>query len=357
MSPIRLNRWSLALLAVFALLASPLGRAQEQAAGDASTQDQPAAAAQEEGRQPIMARVIELHGDVKHAPLDSQDYKACQIDDEYPELTKIITGVRSSIKLQIGDEEPYTCMLIEAVGKTILSEAYKTGDTKRVRVGVGYGRIRAGVAEGGLKSDFTVDSPVATLSKRGTWGFTMFYERDTDRFEIGLTDRGLVEAINKLTGQRRTVNPKEAVTQAMRMWLDQAHFDRNVPVPDFLGQGDLEVAFNRLKQDGLGVLHSGQGEAVLLNLSNETARRHFADTLRRTLPPGHLGQIGPGRLRAEGFFGSGRGDELLDVMIDANNPLVQQGFAKPGCYKFRRNALAGWLRNHSHKAAKPGRTP
>ena len=57
--------------------------------------------------------------------------------------------------------------------------------------------VRAGVAEGGLKSDFTIDSPVATLSKRGTWNFALYYERETERFEISLLDRGLVEAIDK----------------------------------------------------------------------------------------------------------------------------------------------------------------
>lgn len=342
MSLTRFNTCFVGLFITFALGAATVTRAQDQPPAEEPAAERPAE------KQPIMFRVIELHGDAKYAALDSEDYQPCQLDDEYPERTKIITGVRSSIKLQIGEEEPYTCMLVEAVGKTILSEAYKTADTKTVRVGVGYGRIRAGVAEGGLKSDFTVDSPVATLSKRGTWGFTLFYERDTNYFNIGLTDRGLVEAINKLTKQRRTLNPKELVTAAMRSWLEQARFERNVAVADLLGQGDMEVAFNRLQQDGLGVIHSGQGQAVLINLSNETARASFAATARRALPPGRVIQRErEDRLRAEGFFGSGRGDQLLEVLIEANNPLVQQGCAKPGQYKFRRSALEGWLRDYN----------
>jgi hypothetical protein len=337
-----LSRSPRILFIAFGLLAVSVVAAQQQPAAEQPT------TAPAEAKQPIMARVIELHGDVKYAPLESQDYKPCQLNDEYPPETKIITGVRSSIKLQIGEEEPYTCMLIEAVGKTILSEAYKTQTTKRVRVGVGYGRIRAGVAEGGLKSDFTVDSPVATLSKRGTWGFTLFYERDTDYFEIGLTERGLVEAINRLTRERRAVNPKELVTAAMRLWLDQAQFQRNVPVPDVLGQGDIEVAFNRLQQDGLGVLQPGEGKAVLINLSNDSARADFADLARRFLPPGQPLEL-RGNLRAEGFFGTGRGDQLIEVMIEANNPLAQQGFARPGAYKFRRAALESWLRDYNQR--------
>jgi hypothetical protein len=349
MAPIRFSSRPVVLSIAFGLLAAGVAGAQEQAQSDEAVAETPAAQpAASDARQPIVARVIEVHGDVKHAPLDSQDYKPCQLDDEYPEGTKIITGVRSSIKLQIGDEEPYTCMLIEAVGKTLLSEAYKTADAKRVRVGVGYGRIRAGVAEGGLKSDFTVDSPVATLSKRGTWGFTLFYERDTDFFEIGLTERGLVEAINKLTAERRTINPKELITAAMRAWLDQVRFERNVPVPDILGQGDIEVAFNRLQQSGLGVLAPGSGQAPLLNLSTERARTDFADLVGGTLPPGTV-PLPDSRLRAEGFFGTGRGDQLIEVMIEASNPLAQQGFAQPGTYKFRRSALQSWLRDYKRK--------
>ena len=296
-----------------------------------------------------MARVIEVHGDVKYAPLDSSEYKVCKLDDEYPERTKIITGVRSSIKLQIGDEEPYTCLLVEAVGKTILSEAYKTKDTKKVRIGVGYGRIRAGVAEGGLKSDFTVDSPVATLSKRGTWGFTLFYERETDFFQIGLTDRGLVEAINRLTNERRILNPKELITSAMLAWLDQAKFERNVAIPDILGQGDIGVAFNRIQQSGLGVLSPGGGQQMLLDLSNTHARADFANLVRQGLAGPILAPSTDLTHRPEGFFGTGRGDDLIEVMIDSGNTLTQKGCARPGLYKFRRAALEGWMRDYQRK--------
>lgn len=323
-----------------------LGSATRAQPPQATQPRQPAevpASAPTEARQPIMARVIEVHGDVRHAPLDSDDYQPCRLGDEYPEQTKIITGVRSSVKLQIGDEEPYTCLLIESVGKTVLSEAYRTADEKKVRVGVAYGRIRAGVAEGGLQSDFTVDSPVATLSKRGTWGLTLFYERDTDYFEVGLSDRGLLEVLNKLTGQRRHVRPRELVTQAMRLWLDQVQFERNTPVADLLGHGDVQVVFNRLEQDGLGVLRPGERRRLLLNLSKPFARGRFAALARRALRPWQLPSLAGAPLHREGFFGTGRGDELIEILIKESNPLAQRGFARPGRYLFRRSALESWL--------------
>jgi len=240
--------------------------------------------------------------------------------------------------------------VIESASKTVISEAFQTEGTKRVRVGVGYGRMRAGVVEGGLKSDFTVDSPVATLSKRGTWNFGLGYERGTDHFEIFLLDQGLVDAFNKVTGRHHAVLPREVVTQVMRRWAEEAQLLRNVPIPDYLGQGDIEVAFNRLRQDGLRVLDPHGGRTVLIDLSSAQARQAFANLARSGLAamgtfPGH----GITRHRpVEGWFGTGRGDQLIPLIVGANSPLSQKGAANSGVYRFRRSALESWL--HGYKA-------
>ncbi|TWT45619.1 hypothetical protein RAS1_20470 [Phycisphaerae bacterium RAS1] len=325
------------------VLSAAATRAQQPSSAPASA---PAAAAQS-----ITARVIDVKGDVKYAPLDSKEYKPCKVGDEYPEMTKILTGINSSVKFQIGDEEPYTAMVIDRVSKVTLSELAKTGDSKRVRVGVANGSIRAGVAEGGLKSDFTVDSPVATLSKKGTWGFGLYYERDTDSFEVSLLDQGLVEAFNKVTGGKRIVLPRELVTETMKRWLDQVQTVRNVAIADILGQDDMTVAFNKFRSDGLGVLNPGAGSSVF-DLSNSQARQDFANLIRRTLP-NNLASIDVNDLiitrRAEGFFGTGRGDQLIPLIIEQNSPLTQRGAARPGEYRFRRDALEGWLQQHGGK--------
>lgn len=295
-------------------------------------------------RKPITAKVIELQGDVRSAAIDSTEWKPVKVGDELPEQTKVLTGVRSSVKFQIGDEEPYTCLLIDSVGKTIISEAAVEGDSKNVRIGVNYGRIKGGVAEGGLKSDFTVDSPVATLSKRGTWGFSLFYERDTNAFEISLDDRGLVGALNKLRNESRTLRPGERITEAMRLWLEEAQF-KNTPVGDVLGQSDITVAFNRIDNDGVGVLSAGSGRELLINLTSPGVRGDFANLLEQALQTTTLqGAIGGrGIARREGFFGTGRGDDLVQVLIDSSNPLTQHG-TRPGRYNFRRDAAESWLK-------------
>lgn len=297
----------------------------------------------------LTARVIELKGDVKTRTAADAPWTPVKEGDELAAGAQLLTGLRSAIKLQFGEQEPFMCVLIDSVSLTEISESLLTDDAKKVRVGVGYGRIRAGVAEGGLKSDFTVDTPVATLSKRGTWNFGIDYERGTGRFEAFLLDRGLVDVMSSMTAQRRQLQPGQFVTQAMRRWGDEVQLRQNVAIADMMGQGDVSVAFNTLRQSGLGVLNPGQGRTALLNLSNSFASSSFANMAQQQVtrppmmqPPMMGGPVGG---RPEGFFGFGRGDDLVTIVIDPDNPLVQRGFARPGRYAFRRSALEGWLSN------------
>ncbi|MBK8915957.1 MAG: hypothetical protein IPM64_15415 [Phycisphaerales bacterium] len=344
------------ILLAAALCLNPTALAQAAAGSSASGDSEPPAAPVATAAaapttapavQPLRARVLEVKGDVQHAPIGSIDWKPCKADEEYPEQTKIRTGVRSTIKLQLGSDEPYTAVLIESVGLVALAELALTPESKRVRIGVGYGKIRAGVAEGGLQSDFTVDSPVATLSKRGTWNFGLSFDRGTERFEVFLADHGLVEALRSATSERRTLQPGQAVTQAMRRWLDEVELRQNVPIADLFGQEDMIVAFNRIDNDGLGVLGPGSGRTLFVNLGNDAARGQFQQQLRTALrdfdgdatPPAD-GPI----LRPEGFFGTGRGEQLIPLLLDPGNALVKSGAARSGRYWIRRSAMHEFLR-------------
>lgn len=304
---------------------------------------QPASATQPAGADVVMSRVIDLEGDVQHTAIGTDDWAPCALDDEYPPETIIRTGLRSSIKLQMGVDDTYTAVVIESATQSVISEAFRTQDTKRIRIGVGYGRVRAGVVEGGLKSDFTVDSPVATLSKRGTWDFGLFYERGTGRFEVFLLDQGLVDAFSKITGERRTVLPQEVVTDAMRRWGQEAQIRKNVPVPDIFGQGEIDVAFNTLRTDGLRVLGPQSGRAVLVDLSSSASQAAFASAVRDRLGPIAVPRVVRSTFRPEGYFGTGRGDQLISILVAPGSALDRQGAMKPGRYQFRRAALEHWL--------------
>ncbi|QOJ15730.1 MAG: hypothetical protein HRU75_14245 [Planctomycetia bacterium] len=356
-------RVSLLALCLFAAVALPARLTAQTAAApatpqpaaaptaDTTTPSPPSAVADSPSTAPavqsLRARVLEVKGDVQHAPIGSSEWKPCKADEEYPEQTKIRTGVRSAIKLQLGSDEPYTAVLIESVGLVALAELARTPESKRVRIGVGYGKIRAGVAEGGLQSDFTVDSPVATLSKRGTWNFGLSFDRGTERFEVFLAEHGLVEALRSATSERRTLQPGQAVTQAMRRWLDEVELRQNVPIADLFGQEDMIVAFNRIDNDGLGVLGPGSGRTLFVNLGNDAARGQFQQQLRTALrdfdgaaPPPDDSPI----LRPEGFFGTGRGEQLIPLLLDPSSALVKSGAARSGRYWIRRSAMHDYLR-------------
>ena len=108
----------------------------------------------------------------------------------------------------------------------------------------------------------------------------------------------------------------------------------------------MHVAFNRMQQDGLRVLNPEGGQTVLIDLSTSSSRAAFSNLARRNLP-----QAGPqtpvGRqARPEGFFGTGRGDQLIPLFIGPDSPLAQKGMARPGTYTFRRSALETWLKNY-----------
>lgn len=346
--PVRDHGRTLALVFAALVLAAGAQARPQDSSGSASqpADTQPGTAPADPNR--IRTKVIDVVGDVQVARVDSEDWKPVKLNDELDELTKIRTGIFSSVKLLVGEEEPYTAVLLESVSQMMISEAVKSTEVKRVRLGLSYGQIRAGVAEGGLRSEMTVDSPVATLSKRGTWNFGMYYERGTDRYEVFLLDRGLVQAINRLRGTGQAVKPGERVTEAARMFLDQAQIDKNVPIADVLGQGDIDVAFNRMSNEGLGVLGPGQGRSVFIDLSNSSAASDFASLVDRSLqatPPLNIQPGGP-VVRPEGFFGTGRGDQLIELVIQQNDPLAKGGFARPGKYQVRRQALESWMRNN-----------
>jgi len=217
---------------------------------------------------PIQAEVIEVAGRAYWAPVgtpvtQADAWKPVKVGDRYDAGTLIRTSLSSRVVLQFGKEEPYTVVMVERLTLAAIADLYKTQTEKVSKVVLSYGAIRGGVTEGGLRSSFVIDSTVATLTKRGTWDFRMFLERGTGRFEISLADRGLVEAINKLTRQRQTVRTGQYVTEAMRRWVEQARFDRLVPLQDLIGMTGVEVLYKAFHDSGLAALDPGSGANLL----------------------------------------------------------------------------------------------
>ncbi len=227
--------------------------------------DQPA----EEPSDPITelnARVVEVSGDVAVAPngtspLDVEGWTQVKLDDQLSAGTMIRTGIRSHLILLFGDD---TVINVKRVTLASIDSFYKTANQETIRLGLGYGALRGGSAEGELRSDLIIDSTVATLAKRGTEGFELYVEPYTGRFTVSLSRSGLVEALQKLTGQRRLVRPGQFANDLniAKLWIKQDQFDRHVNffATESLTAADLD--FTLASRRGTGVINPGAGSQL-----------------------------------------------------------------------------------------------
>jgi len=234
----------------------------------------------------LKARVIETAGTVAWAPvgtdvLDAAAWKPVQMHDEFGGGVQIRTGLRSHVTLQFGDD---TVVSVRRATLASIDQFYRTQEAKSVRLGLGYGAIRGGTTEGELRSDLTVESPVATLAKRGTEGWEIFVEPYTGGWRISLARTGLVEALERATGQRRLVHPGEYANarNIAQAWINQALFDRVVRFvsADMLTQA--EVDFTTQGRGGTAPV-SLDGAADLLDFAGRTPPSTHAASNREVL--------------------------------------------------------------------------
>ncbi len=210
--------------------------------------------------EPMQARVAKLEGTVHYALAGAGgttgEWKAARVGDLLPAGTRIRTRLRSKVVLTFGDD---TVVMIDRATLASIDQFQRVADTKEVRLGLGHGAVRAGVAETTLRSDMTIETPTATLSKKGTMDFGIEYEPSTGRFKIDLAQEGLVTALNRMTEESRNLHAGQYVTERMVRWIETATFDRHVSFADVFGQTGTEKLFNVLNGSGAGSLEPGGG--------------------------------------------------------------------------------------------------
>ncbi len=260
--------------------------------------------------QPGQARVIALSGAASYAIVDAQgvrgEWRPIKVGDLLPRGTQIRTQLRSKLGLAFGDS---TVVLIERATLASIDQFERGADSQKVSLGLGHGMIRASAVDATLRSDMTIQTPTATLSKRGTRDFGIEYEPSTGRFRVWLGGEGLVEALSLLTRESRLVYPGQYVTQAMIRWIETLATDRWVPVVDTFGQTPAETQFNRDqgRNSGLAVANPGGGYATHFAAGQNTGLN-----LTGSFSPGRPTIIIPptGSViipRPEGNFGTGIG--------------------------------------------------
>lgn len=318
---------SILLFATVTVYAQP---AATQPAADTDATTQPAEAPPVD--EVYQARVIEAVRSVTVQFMDENgqvgEKRPLEVGESLPPGAILRTGLRSRVVLAFGED---TAVVVEQLTVASIDQFFRSGETKVTRLGLGHGAIRAGVAETTLRSDMTIVTPTATLSKKGTMDFGIQYEPSTGRFRIYLDREGLVEALNRMTGESQTVHPGQYVTDIMQKWIDTALDDRWVPVVDTMGLTGAEEMFARLHETGLGVLEP-TGSGMILVFRGDGSRlapiwqafRSQISGLPGVLPPLFIPPRGPDVIiRNEGNFGTGRGPAT-----DAARAIIRSGLRR-----------------------------
>lgn len=216
---------------------------------------------------PLLARVVEVEGNVAWGPaeadvLDADAWTPVRVDDELASGSQIRTGLRSYVVLTFGDD---TVVSIRRATLASIDAFYKTHTQQTIKLGLGYGAVRGGTTEGTLRSEVLVDSPVATLAKRGTEGWEIQVEPYTGRFRISLARSGLVEALQKFTGQRRLVYPGQYADNVniARAWVNQAIFDQTITFVSPQGLTNEDVDFITRIEGGYAPISAGSAYETL----------------------------------------------------------------------------------------------
>ena len=275
--------WVGMLVAVWALAAGDVwGQQDEKDDKDAAETAKTDEEATEE-QTPLTAKVVEVTGDVQRAPTGTspldEGWTPVKADEELPGGTLIRTGIRSSCILLFGED---TVINIKRMTLASITDVYQTATQKTVRLGLGYGAIRGGSTEGTLRSSLVIDSTVATLAKRGTEGFEMEVEPYTGRFTISLAREGLVEALQKRTGQRKAVRPGQYANDIniATMWIKQDQFDRTVKFVSAESVTTADLDFSVANPRGMATVVPGGGTEVA-SLTPRASREFVTDQVVR----------------------------------------------------------------------------
>lgn len=168
--------------------------------------------------------------------------------------------IRNAVQLVMVPVEPPTIFQIESGALVSIDEVGRKDNAAVTRLGLAYGAIRAGVVESESRSDLEIRSPNATLSKRGTWGFRFWVERGTGRWQMSLSERGLIEAIQNNSSQRRVVYPGQTINHMMSRWIESMRFSLPVNVQDLYGLKGSDLGFIIQNNTGFGILLGGGGD-------------------------------------------------------------------------------------------------
>lgn len=202
-------------------------------------------------------------------PASDAGWRAIKVGEYLSAGQQVRTGARQVVQLVAVPSDPPTVIQIEKMSHVQISDLeFRNGDQGKEaysRMQIGYGAVRAGVAEGATRSNMEIASPGATLSKKGTDIFRFWYYNQND-WGMSLSDRGrgLIQAIQNrqnfgITGgglpgsNSRFVRPGQSVNQEMLRTIETEIFNRFVNVNDLYGLTNGDIKLISLWGNGLNI--------------------------------------------------------------------------------------------------------
>jgi hypothetical protein len=180
--------------------ADPAAAAPAAAAPAAPAPAAPAKPAPADGK--LSAVVKSVEGTVESREAVGRPWTAVQVGQTLAEGTDLRTGFRARCVLDLAE----SLVQVDPLTVVRIGELRRDGEKVRTRIYMKQGNTQALVEKGGVKNDFAIVTPSATLSVRGTRGiqcgfFPVFGG------EYRLTGEGLMEIISALLGRSIEVPP------------------------------------------------------------------------------------------------------------------------------------------------------
>lgn len=229
----------------------------------------------------VQAKVLKVVGRVQHSPLDQNKWVDTHEGDVLNEGVRIRTGFKSAVQLQL---HTAAIVQVQSASQVALVELAEMGNTEKTRISLKYGKIRGGILQEKVNSDFQIVCPAAVLTREGTWGFEMSYDPATGNYRVGLDTDGLVRVLNTVTGKRVGIVPGQFVTQSMQEWFKTAEFDRMVDLIDQFGITQVEKTFYAINPGGRTAADpTGTTFAANFNESIQTLSQTIAERFKEGL--------------------------------------------------------------------------
>jgi hypothetical protein len=218
------NLMALAAMCVTAVAAAQSPAPAGKAAGAAASSPTTAPADSKS------ATVASVSGRAQKLQAGQEKWQDIVAGDLLDNHTVIRTGLRSRVVLKFQDRAE---VVIEDATKVGISEFLQTGKQVRAEVGLKYGSIHVDVPKQNGPTDFSVSTPVATLSIRGTAGEISF---SADAGLHLFSEHGVWHAAHH--PHHANVGPGEHFVGTFVPYLELVEYNRDTFLGDFFAGTD-----------------------------------------------------------------------------------------------------------------------